>query len=316
MHSLTVHQTNLDRNEFFFQNQISTEIKRIYGKADQVWSYLGKIIILTRHLLNAASKSCQLICLLGKDLPERIKKTTTRLKLFSIVSIPFSLISLKSISEKIFKNYLINNKEDVVLGSLSFTIITIDIFDSITTFVNTVLDLSARSPIASLSALGLPFGLAMSGLGTISRIIQIAKTYQVSGSVSDVRIEMFEAFLEKKLGVNEIQAKIAAPLTEKTLKAIPGEIELQLHKLYDLITKDRTETFTDPQISEISQILDDIQAKLKKKYIIEGLGIFANTLIISALCLFCLGSLSSMPFLLLASSFFTRIFSLTYQDLT
>lgn len=277
MHSLTVHQTNLNGNECFFQTQTCARLKKNYEKADHVWSYLGKITILTRHLLNAASKSCQLISLLGKDLPERIKKTTTRLKLFSIVSIPFSLISLKSISEKIFKNFLINNKEDVVLGSLSFAIIVIDVFDSITTFVNTVLDLSERAPIASLSALGLHFGFAMSGLGTISRIIQVSKTYQVHRSVSDIRKEMLEAFLEKNLGINEMQAKIAAPLTEKILKAIPGEIELKLGKLYDLITTDRTETFTDQQISEISQILDDIQAKLKKKCIIEGLGIFANT---------------------------------------
>jgi len=314
MYSLTVHQTTLNGDEFFFQNQTNTRLKKIYERADHIWSYLGKVTLLTRHSLNAASKSCHLISLLGEDLPGRIRKTTTRLKLFSIVSIPFSLISLKSISEKIFKNSLINDREGVVLNSLSFTIIVIDIFDSTSTFVNTVLDLSTRTPIASLSALGLPCGFAMSGLGTISRIVQIAKTYQVHKSVSDVRKELLEALLEKKLGINEIQAKIAAPIKGKILKAIPGEIELQLHKLYRLITTDRNEIFTSQQMDEISQLLDAIQAMLKKKFIIEGLGVFANTLTISALCLFCLGSLSSTPFLLLASSFFTRIISLTYQD--
>src|ERR1700733_10555048 len=161
MHS--VHHTN--GNEFLIRTQICTRLKKFYERADHVWSYLGKIIILTRHLLNAASKSCQLISLLEKNLPGKIRIITTRLKLFSIVSIPFSLISLKSISEKIFKNFLINNKEGVVLSSLSFTIIVIDVFDSTSTFVNTVLDLSNRTPIVSLPALVLPFSFAMTELG-------------------------------------------------------------------------------------------------------------------------------------------------------
>lgn len=314
MYSLTIHQTNLNRNEFFFQNQTSS--KKLYEKMEHVWSYLGKIIILARHLLNAASKNCYAISLLGKDLPERVKVITTRLKLSSIVGIPFSLVSLKSISEKIFNNFLISDREGVALGSLSFTIVFIDVIDSLATFVNTILTLSARTPIASLSALGLPFGFAMSGLGSISRTTHIAKACQVYKRVSNIRKEMLEVCIEKKLVINKNQVKTTLSFIEKTLKIIPGEVELKLQKLYDLITIDKNEIFTDQQIGEISQILDDIQDKLKKKFIIEGFGIFSNTLTISALCLFCLGSLSSIPFLLLASSFFIRISFLIYQDLT
>lgn len=311
MHPLTI---SLDSLNLYPTIQVKTNLKKIYQKADYTWSYLGKVIILTRHLLNAASKSCQLISLLGNDLPERVKKTTTHLKLFSIVGIPFSLNSLKSTSEKIFKNYQANDKEGVLLSSLSFTIVAIDLFDSTTTFVNTALELSARAPIASLSALGLPLGFAMSGLGTLSRIIQVAKACHVYRSVANVRKEMLEVFLDKQLSINQIQAKIAAPLTEKTLKTISGEIELKLRKLHGLINGDKSEPFTDKQKNEISQILDDIQGDMKKKLVIEGMGIFANTLTISALYLFCLGSASSTPFLLLASSFSMRISSLLYQD--
>jgi hypothetical protein len=300
-------ETYLNKNEAFFH---------IFKKADHLWSYLGKILILTRHLLNASSTNSHLISILGKNLPEKIKITTTRLKLFSIVGIPFSVVSLKSVSEKISKSYLLNDKEGVVLGSLSFTIIVIDVFDSLTTFVNTTLALSSRPPLARLSALGIPFGFAMAGLGTVFRITQVAKACGIHASLKAVRREMLRDFLEKKLDVTERQTKAAAALVEKNFRAIPGEIELKLQQLYSLITLERKEIFADHEIKEISQLLDDIQDKLKRKFIIEGLGIFANSLIMSALYLFCLGSLSSVPFWFLASSFFIRISSLTYLDLT
>lgn len=316
MNLSAIHQATTNENNFFLNNQFSTKLKKIHEIADHTWSYLGKVIIFTRHLLNAASKNCHLISLLGKDLPQRIAKTILRLKLFSILSVPLSLASLKSTSEKIFKNFLINDKEGIALSSLTFTITAIDVLDSISTFVNTVLNLWSRPSIASLSALGLPFGFAMSGLGIVSRIIQVAKTHQVSKSVSDIRKEMLKTLLENKLGITEMQAITKTHLTEKSLKAIPGEIEFKLRELYGLISADRIQRFTVQEMNEISQLLDNIQAQLKKKFIIEGVGIFANTLIISALFLFCLGSLSATPFLILASSFFIRIFSLIYQDST
>lgn len=315
MSTSTVTGSNLIVNEGFFQNPASIRLK-IYDKAEHVWSYLGKTIILTRQLMNAATKSRKWINFLGQDLLGRFQKTITRLKLFSIVSVPFNLVSLKSISEKIFKNYTINDMEGVRSGSLTATIIAIDVFDSISTFVNAVLELSARVPIASLSALGIPSGFAMSGLGTISRSLQITKICQVYKSISNVQKAMREAFLEKKLGVNQIRANLSAPLTEKVLKALPGDIESQLRKLNQLINNESTETFTPDQLKEISQILAGIQGTIKKKFVVEGLGIFANTLNISALSLICLGTVSSQPFLLMASCYFTRILSLAYQDLT
>jgi|688.fasta_scaffold19462_11 hypothetical protein len=316
MASLIINQTNLYKNEIVFSNQTRARFKIIYEKAEHVWSYLGKMMILTRHLLNATSKSCQLLTVCGKDFPGKAVEITTRLKLFSIVSVPFSLTSLKSISAEIFKSFLVKDIESVTLSSLSFTIITIDLFDSMTTFVNATLAVSAHEPIASLSALSLPFGFGMSGLGIVSRIIQISKACQVYKSIRSIRKESLEAFLEKKLDVTATQARIVTLLRKHTLRTIPVEIGLKLQKLYDLLANNRSEALTDQEMDKISQILDEIQDRLKKKFIIEGLGTTANTLIILALFMFCWGSLSAVPFVFLATSFFIRISSLTYQDLT
>ncbi|MCE2982220.1 MAG: hypothetical protein LW832_01515 [Parachlamydia sp.] len=299
-------------NEYLFPS--TTNLKGIYAKTEYFWSYLGKIVLLTRHLLNATSRSSRLVPMLGDNFPQKVVKMTTRLKLFSIVGVPFSLVSLKSISEKIFKSYSLNDKEAVALGSLAFTITSIDAFDSTATFANTVLLLSARSPIARLSALGMPCGFAMTGLGIISRIGHIAQSCRIYYSLSDIRKKMLEAYLEEQLGINERQALLAAPFTEKTFRAAPGEVEVKLRQLYNLITAHRTERLTDQEKNEISHILDAIQTLLKKKVFLDGLGISANCLSLSALCLFCLGSLNSTPFWLLSGSFFIRISSLMVQE--
>lgn len=297
------------RNDFYVKNQISEKMQRIYTKSEHGWSYLGKIITLIRHLLNIAGKSCSLISLIGKDLPLKVKVITTRLKLFSVVGIPFSLVSLKNISKKMHKNYLLQDSNGMMLSSLSFAINSLDVLDSSATFVNTTLSILEKAPIQSLAAIGMPFGFAMSGLGLVSRGIQIKKIWQVNGSVQKVRKEL-KACLETNVSA---KSDIAASLQPNVLQIIPGEIEKKLRKIYTLITTNTN--WNDDKLSQVQQMLDDVQAALKKKFVIESLGSSANILIFSALYLFCIGSASSLPFLLLASAFSIRISSLVYQDL-
>ena len=161
---------------------------------EQAWSYIGKIVILARNVLNAAAKHVSQI---GQGFVQNVKNLTVQMKLLSIVSIPFSLYSLITTAQKIFRSFLINDKEGIALATLTFSILAADIFDSVTTFVNSVLTV-ASIPFQVLASASLPVAFAISGLGTIARSIQIAKTYSLYQNIKE-EILSNEAYKNKAL---------------------------------------------------------------------------------------------------------------------
>lgn len=290
-------------------------MQRVYETSDHFWSYAGKMIIITRSLLNAAARNVHIVSRYGKDFPEKVRLITTRMKLFSIVGVGFSLGSLKPIAEKIFSNLLSQNKEGVALNVLSFSITVIDVVDSTSTFVNAALELSGRAAIESLSNLGIPLITAMSLLGITSRIIQIAKVRLINRTVSGLDKEINDAILAKKSISEEQISKIIKPLNNLIATEMPSEIKRKLNDLHGFIKNSHEEQWQ-KGVKELSQRVTVIHQALKKQLIIHGLGIFANALTLSALALFTFATISSAPFLLVASSFVVRVSSLAYQDLT
>lgn len=181
-----------------------------YSTCEHLWSYLGKIVLLIRSLLNIAIRNSYIIAAAGKNFPQTVKDTITRMKLFSIVSVPFSLVNLDSTVRKIFNSFLLNDREGMALSTLSFTIIAADVIDSVTTFINASLALSSANPIGIFSALGLPLGFTMSGLGTISRTIQVAKAANLYRNIDkeiSVTSEQQDQMLEFQKNIQQHHAK-------------------------------------------------------------------------------------------------------------
>lgn len=150
-----------------------------YAQYEHAWSYIGKIAILSRHLMNAAANHRDIVSWACDDFPLRIKHITTQLKLLSVLSVIFSLYEIKQTAERVFKSFLQNDKEGVALGALSLAIVSADTFDSITTFVNSALAIASLPPVESFSAIGLPLAFAIAGMGTLSRAIKIAKAFNL-----------------------------------------------------------------------------------------------------------------------------------------
>ncbi len=169
-----------------------------FAQCEHAWSYIGKIAILSRHLMNAAANQQHLVSWSDADFPHRIKNISTHLKLLSIVSVLFSLADLISTAQRIFKSFLLKDKEGVALGALSFVIIAADTFDSITTFVNSALSIASLPPIEAFSAIGLPIAFAVAGMGTLSRAIQIAKALHLYLSIDQSNDKLI---LERKMKI-------------------------------------------------------------------------------------------------------------------
>ena len=105
-------------------------------------------------------------------------------------------------TRKIFMAFKTNDKEAIALGGLSFTIIAVDIFDSAATFINAFLPTISLLPIVTLAATGLPLGFIISGLGTVSRTIQIAKALNLyPKSEGDATKELKSKIILEALGI-------------------------------------------------------------------------------------------------------------------
>lgn len=300
--------------------------EQFYEKCEHAWNYIGKIIAVCRHSLNAAAASERIVSLVGQNFPERVKFVTTRMKFASIVGVPFSCSTLKGTAQKIFKSMQIKDHEGMALSMFSFTILSMDIFDSVSTFINTTLEVAARQPIQTLSSLGMPIAYGLTIMSTVSRTIQIAKSCNLYKSLQDStsaeiqkeKVKALRSFLEQKFELNDEEKKQIKSFEDKQcmearkqaeiLRAAPAEVVEELKKLHTLLKQNK------PNIGLVSDSLDKIQALLKKKIHIDALNIGANFVAIPALCLFSLGAITPIPYVLLAASFFIRISSLIYQD--
>lgn len=262
------------------------------------------MIIISRNLLNASARSARILAFTKEGFPHTVKNLTTGMKLFSIVGVPFSIFDLKAVAQKIFNSFSASDKEGVALGTLSFSIIALDIFDSVTTFVNATLRLtsSSLSPLQLFTSLDLPIGVALVGMGTLSRTIQVVKTFQFNRNIGQYAADTakLKAFVHTTLNVEKVALQRFAP------KSAVDELE-ELSKL--LTTPD-----TDVKPEDIAASVGKIQQELCRKMKLDTVGIGANLFVLNALRLFSVGAAGPLPFLLLAGGFGTRLGVLAYQD--
>ncbi|MBN9377239.1 MAG: hypothetical protein BGO14_09100 [Chlamydiales bacterium 38-26] len=303
--------------------------------AEHVWSYLGKISLISRQILNATSTSIRLMCHQGKDIKGTLKSVITHMKLLSIVGVPFSILDVKNLAIKIFHDFLNRDKEGIILSTLSVTILLADIFDSLTTFVNSVLA-AASVPISILASVGMPLAYVMSGLGIVLRTIQIARGAHFYKEVKHQLLSkdkfkdrnVLQNFLEKKLGIDKERhfhnnhphdiknlERLKARNKAALLRSAPAEAVKELRFLFSLLENDSTKNLDDQLLKQISNSLEKIQHHLRKKLRVDLLSLLANLITTTALILFTIGTGGAAPFILLATSITVRLSIVIYQDI-
>lgn len=242
-----------------------------YSQCEHAWSYIGKMAVLTRSLLNAAAKTPSIVHQLGDRFPNCVNQITIRLKLLSLVSIPFSLVDLKGMIEKTGTSLYNREWDSGFTTMLSISIVICDIFDSTMTFLNNSLTVLGKIPFQFNVPLDFPLAFYMSGMGIVTRSIQIFKTYRV-----------FQKVDEESLKNPDTSAVI------KQTIGIPQDKDL-------------------PALKKVSDLF-------YRKIKLDFAGITANSLTITGLRLFMLGTYTAFPYLLIASSMSIRLGVIAYQD--
>jgi hypothetical protein len=275
-------------------------VQRLYRKSEHAWSYLGKIVLLSRHLLNATVKTCHRLTLSCHQLDTKVVAAIVRLKLLSIVGVPFTLFDMRATAGKIFKSLQAKDAEGVALGSLSFVVMSGDVVDSLATFINAVCGVAANTSVPLLSAIGMPLAFGLVGLGSLSRTIQMAKTYA----------------LYKNLKGQDLQElwKLKEKSREALLRSAPAPVVAEIEKLLALLQPGKQLTVEEAQ--ELLKGLDRIRLKLMKKMGIDVANLVANLLTFVGLSLFFTPLPPVAPFIFLAASLGLKLATLAFQDLS
>lgn len=315
----------------------------LFNSAEHTWSYIGKLSVLSRHVLNATIRTSPIIALTGQKFTADAAKAVNCIKLLGIIGLPFTLNSIKNTSLKIFEHIKNRDAEGLVLGTISLALLTGDAFDNITSFINTTLSLASLPTIGILSTIGLPLGLTMASVGTITRSLSIGKSialhHQINSKIMnledpDMAINVLQELLQDKLGVSdkeiakivkkckgdEVKASIKIERLMKRKRAAlyrsaSGEAAKEMEKLHAMLNIENKE-LNPNDLGDIFKGLQAIQGSLQKKIILDALSIFANVLTITALILFLSGvAAGPAPFILLAISVLIKIGVVVAEDI-
>lgn len=304
---------------------LSYRLHAAFKSCEDAWSYIGKSLTATRHFMNATVRSARLFAISCKGT-KRIQRAVTGLKLFTIVGVPFNLAALPSQIAKIGKRLHLKDPEGVFLASLSFSLISADIFDSLTTFVGAVLQTLSRTSPHWLSVVGMPTSIAVVAMGSVSRkmhLIRLGEFYaeldrdlirKMEGKVlsAEELQQLLRPYLDSKMGVSGATGQAA--FHAERLEAIAerqsnGKVLAMLKELKTYIQPDRS--LDEGDIQRITTVIQDMEKALRKEIGTQRAYLFTNMLNAMALVLFLLSAIPPLPFLLLGISMCLRLLLLS-----
>lgn len=300
-------QTQIKKTSSLFHLKPSSSGFKAFKKG---WEYTDEVIGLSSNAMNAFARVGRWIsCKASRAL----KHTAQRLDLFSIVNIPINLTKIPSKIQKIWNSIQWKDREGAVLATFSFTLFIGNMFDTLTTFVNSVLEVLSRQEVGWISKMALPLALTLIGADLVlegKRLYhllrfhykfnhEIIKKNQNMQCSSEELQGLVAPFLEKHLGID--RAGEASLLKAKILKRrTTSKIVSQFKALSTILRA----TDTQPEIKhkEISTRLKMITKLLKKEEISQNIAIVSTLISAIAVGLFFNSAAAIVSFSLLTLS--------------
>lgn len=299
-------------------------------QVERGWGYVGRSIVATRMLLSAATKNMSILSFAGQCFPYKVDLISTRMKLFTAISIPFNLMGVKKMAVSFFDNMKFGDREGMAFDLVSFFRGTANSYDNITIFVNAVLKMASVNPMRHMATLSSPTFFALSSVGTICHSIKLGRTFHLRRSLDPQNIQAYlenkqeviqlinkfissdEIELLKQLSSNNKDQKILSKLENlqkkkknEILRYAPKETVEDLEKLCTTLSANLSTPLSTEEIREVTHRFGNIAQQLKHKIKADLIALLANLFFISAFILFIAGNVGSLPFLLISSGLVT-----------
>ena len=299
----------------------SREARKALTTFEKVWGYAGKSLVTVRHVANSVLQSCRWIAL-SCQTRQSLRDVVLHLKLFSIASVTLNLLSVPTMVKKVWNQIQWKDGKGIALATLSVSVLLADTFDSLTTFINAVLQLAVKPATSWMAALGFPLAVAIIGMGSMIRLVRIK---DISQLLHEVDGKVLAVLSEKRLNNDELRVhlkkfvdeKVSAPIEDKRYKVAVLEqhgnaktVKL-MHEIAEIIGED---PLTHEKIAQIKTILESIVDSLQKERKVQCGYLLANFISAAAMGAFSIPGAPALPFILLAISTLTRLSTQAFQD--
>lgn len=262
-----------------------------FNSVKKTWEYSYEVIGLISNLMSIITESCALTCKwLSKKSKILMNKTILYIDLLSAVGLPEKIASISSRIKNIWNSFHYKDHEGAILATLSFGWFMGNMFDTVTSLVNTSLEVLNFKRVKWISSIGLPLALSLIGLDfgldckSLHQRVKFQKEFKKElidnikeeNTSSEKLHNVVVSFLDKHLGTfNNLEAK------EQILERSTSEkIVFEFKKLKDLINEKHSlsnqEQRIVTQIKVLEHTIDD--GVLVKKIsmlssIIGGIGV-------------------------------------------
>ncbi len=293
----------------------TSRVSKAYRAVEKGWSYGGKSLTVTRHILNAGLRASLWE---GKETTGKVQSVISRSKLFAALGVGFNLATFSTHVGKIRKNFERSDIEGLSLALLTFTILIGDTLDSILTSVNGAIETLALTPSQWIASIGLPLGFAIMSLGSLSRAVRLYHLHQASNALAHVDFM-------KTSGMRPQEIHRAVTRFLKTLRLDdPKELAaIERHTtdgaaklLKDLSSSlEKIDSSNEKNMAEVVETFHRIQRHLREEMAIQIAYSATNLLLFTSLCLMVASAATALPYILLGTAWTARLLIQAYQDL-
>jgi hypothetical protein len=294
----------------------TSRVSKAYRTAEKGWSYGGKSLTVTRHVLNAGLRASLWG---GKETTGKVQSIISRSKLFAALGVGFNLATFSTHVAKIRKNFERSDIEGLYLALLTFAILIGDTLDSLLTSINGAIETLALTPSQWIASIGLPLGFAIVSLGSLSRAVRLYHLHQASSLL--VRVDFMKTSGMRPQDIHSAVTRFLKTLRlddPKELAAIERHTTDGAAKLLkDLSSSlEKIDSSDEKNIAEVVETFHRIQRHLREEMAIQIAYGATNLLIFTSLCIFMVASVATaLPYIILGTAWTARLLIQAYQDL-
>lgn len=300
--SLIAEKNSLISLEFSYNKNKNTSILESFPVNRQNWAYLGKIFLSARHYINAALRT-KILGNLDGVAKSNVVKGINQLKLFNVVTFMYSLDGVKTAADNFFRSLEIGSKEAIALTALTFTLLTVDMVDTLNTIYTGVLYLGELGASQLAASLDLPLATTLSVLGMLVKGIQVYKEVQLKNQINDLaknssnNFQNLRNFLIDMIGDND-ESSISR---ENKMSALKRFLSPEIIEEMRLVVKG----------CHVERNLPNLVQRINNKIVFDALNGFASFLVLGAVVSFTATVPAALPFIFLGTSMVVRIAALS-----
>jgi len=223
------------------------QIKPSFNQIKKAWEYARSVMGVCKNIMSTLLQTEKWVSTKNDIL---FRKIIYRIGLINIVNLPINISYIPSKVQKIWDQINLKDNEGAVLAGLSFGLFMGNIFNTVTSFINTSIEALSLRRIRWISPMGLPLVVALIG---VDIAIDTKNLYQLFKFRREFDREIIKKTQDQQCSPEELQG-IITPFLEKNL-GVNQTSNISLRK--ENVLERKTTTKVVAQFRELSNLIKE-----------------------------------------------------------